>query len=385
MLKKYYMDHAATSFPKAPNVASAITEYIEGVGASINRGAYAEAYAAENKVYETRELICQLFGTCKAENVVFTKNITESLNLLLKSLLKAGDHVIVSAIEHNAVMRPLNWLRDNRGISYDVLPCDSKGHLILDQLEPLIQPHTKLVLMTHASNVSGTILDLKAVGKICHEKNIFFAMDTAQTAGILDIKAERYHADAIAFTGHKGLLGPQGIGGILLSDSILSAMDSFIQGGTGSLSEMETQPDYMPDRFESGTQNLPGIYGLHAALKYLLAKPPLTIRDHELLLTRAFMYGISQMSHVFCVGPDRAEEKMAVCSIVFKDRDQGEVAYLLDKEFGIMTRCGLHCAPSAHKTLGTFPEGTVRFSFGYHHSLEDIYYALDAIEKIALL
>lgn len=381
-MKKYYMDNAATSYPKAPTVATAICEYIEGVGTSANRGAYGAAYEAENIVYETRELVCDMFGTDKPENVIFTKNITESINVLIKGILKKGDHVVVSSMEHNAVMRPLNWMCSHFDISYDVALCDKDGFLDMADFESKLKSNTKLVIMTHASNVFGTVLDLASVGKICHEKNIFFIMDTAQTAGILDIKADKYYASAIAFTGHKGLLGPQGMGGFVISDAMLEEMDSFIQGGTGSLSEMEIQPEYMPDKFESGTMNMPGIYGLNASLKYIQTYEQQKIYEQEKMLTKYFIELLENIPNIKICATKDIDKKMAVCSIVFEGLDQGQVSYSLDKEFGIMTRCGLHCAPSAHKTIGTFPEGTVRFSFGHTQTKEDIEYAVDSIKKI---
>lgn len=379
---KYYMDNAATSYPKAPTVSTAICEYIEGVGTSVNRGAYGAAYEAENIVYETRELICDMFGTDKPENVIFTKNITESINILIKCILKNGDHVVVSSMEHNAVMRPLNWMTSHFDISYDITQCDENGFLDIPDFESKLKTNTKLVIMTHASNVFGSILDLESVGKICNERNIFFVMDTAQTAGILDIDFNTYHASAIAFTGHKGLLGPQGMGGFVISDTMLEEMDSFIQGGTGSLSEMETQPEYMPDKFESGTMNMPGIYGLNASLKYIQSITQKSIHTKEKALTKYFMELLENVPNIKILGTKDIDKKMAVCSIVFEGLDQGQVAYSLDKEFGIMTRCGLHCAPSAHKTVGTFPEGTVRFSFGHTQTNEDIEYAVESIKKI---
>ena len=268
-MKSLYLDNGATAFPKAPGVAESMSNYLLNIGCNVNRGAYESSFEAENIVFETRELICQLFNFPKSENVIFTKNITESLNLLIKGLIKPGDHVIVSSMEHNAVMRPLNNLV-NKGVELSRVSCDKLGELNPEDIIEHIKPNTKAVVMTHASNVCGTILDLKRVGSICKEKGLYFIIDTAQTAGFLDIDYKELNADAIAFTGHKGLLGPQGMGGAIISDELVSVLDTFIEGGTGSLSEKEVQPEYMPDKFEAGTLNIPGIYGLNASLKYIL-------------------------------------------------------------------------------------------------------------------
>ncbi len=245
-----------------------------------------------------------------------------------------------------------------------------------------ITKSTRLVVMTHASNVCGTILPLKEVGKICRENRLFFIIDAAQTAGVFDIDMEELNADAIAFTGHKGLLGPQGIGGFVIGNRLIQATESIICGGTGSDSESELQPEYMPDKYEAGTMNLPGIYGLNAAIKYLNKIGINNIRERELELTKSFLEGAGSLKGVRAVGMDEIEGRTAVVSLDFFDNDNGEIAYLLDRDYGIKTRCGLHCAPSAHKTLGTYPHGTVRFSFSHFNTNEDIDHALESINKI---
>lgn len=380
-MKNLYLDHAATSFPKAPGVVESMSNYLIEVGSNINRGVYQSSFDAENILFETRELICELFHFQKPENVVFTKNITESLNVLIKGILHKNDHIIVSSMEHNAVMRPLNAL-STRGVSFSKVPCNKYGELNPEDIKKYIQPNTKAILMTHASNVCGTILDLVKVGKICKEKGFYFIIDTAQTAGFLDIDYEKLNADAIAFTGHKGLLGPQGIGGFIIGEDMANQMNSLIQGGTGSLSEEETQPDYMPDKFEAGTLNIPGIYGLNASLKYILKTGLKTIREKELYILKYFLDELSNLSALKIIGKKHLKERTAVVSIDIPQEDTGEIAYELFKDFGIMTRCGLHCAPSAHKTLGTFPHGTIRFSFSHHNTIKDITYTIDALNQI---
>lgn len=380
-MKNLYLDHAATSFPKAPGVVESMSNYLIEVGSNVNRGVYQSSFDAENILFETRELICELFHFQKPENVVFTKNITESLNVLIKGILHKNDHIIVSSMEHNAVMRPLNAL-STRGVSFSKVPCNKYGELNPEDIKKYIQPNTKAILMTHASNVCGTILNLEKVGKICKEKGFYFIIDTAQTAGFLDIDYEKLNADAIAFTGHKGLLGPQGIGGFIIGEDMANQMNSLIQGGTGSLSEEETQPDYMPDKFEAGTLNIPGIYGLNASLKYILKTGLKTIREKELYILKYFLDELSNLSALKIIGKKHLKERTAVVSIDIPQGDTGEIAYELFKDFGIMTRCGLHCAPSAHKTLGTFPHGTIRFSFSHHNTIKDITYTIDALNQI---
>lgn len=379
-MKNIYMDNAATSFPKAPNVAKSISDYITNVGSSINRGVYSKSLEAENIVFETRELLCEIFNFNKSENVVFTKNITESLNVLLKGFIKSGDHVIVSSMEHNAVMRPLSSLVE-MGAEISRCPCDSLGSLQLDSLECLIKPNTKAIVMTHASNVCGTILPLKEVGQLCKKHKIFFIIDAAQSAGFLDIDFNKLNASALAFTGHKSLLGPQGIGGFLISDDLNGKIKPLIEGGTGSLSELEQQPSYMPDKFEAGTPNLPGIYGLNAALKYILQEGISSIREKELLLTDKFISQIKNIDEVHLIGLSSIEGRTPVVSLDFVNRDNGVICYDLNRNFGISTRSGLHCAPSAHKTLGTFPRGTVRFSFSHFNTLYDINYCINGIKN----
>ena len=249
-------------FPRHP------VNYILNIGTNVNRGFYDSSYQAENTVFETRELLSELFNFDKSENVVFTKNITESMNVLIKGLLHEGDHIIVSSMEHNAVMRPLSSISSM--VEYTKADCNELGELNIKNVVDSIKPNTKAIIMTHASNVCGTVLDLEKVGKVCKEHNLFFIIDSAQTAGFWDVDFKRLNADAIGFTGHKSLYGPQGIGGFLVNDKLAKKMNTLIEGGTGSLSDMEIQPDYMPDKFEAGTPNLHGIYGLDASRKNLL-------------------------------------------------------------------------------------------------------------------
>ncbi len=380
IMKQVYLDNGATSFPKAPGVAESISNYILNIGVNVGRGAYDLSYEAENVVYETRELICDLFNFPKPENVIFTKNITESLNVLIKGIVKVGDHVIVSSMEHNAVMRPINSLGDK--IEYTRVQCNEFGQVNTEDVKKAIKSNTKAIIMTHASNVSGTILDLEKVGAICKDQGLFFIIDSAQTAGFLDLDYNKLSADAIGFTGHKSLLGPQGIGGFVIGDRMVDEMTTLIEGGTGSLSDEEVQPCYMPDRFEAGIMNPPGIYGLNASLKYILKEGVSHIREKEIFLLEKFLLGLKDIENIRLVGLNRLEGRTGVISLDFLNKDNGIISYELGKKYGIMTRSGLHCAPSAHRTLGTFPNGTVRFSMSHSTTMEEVNYAIKAIKDL---
>jgi len=377
----YYFDNAATSYPKPTEVIEQINHFLVNVGTNINRGLYASSYTAADTVLETRELLCTFFHFNNPDNVIFTKNITESLNVVMKGLLQPGDHVLISSLEHNAVMRPLHSLQ-SKGVAYSVVPCTPEGDLDLLSLPILVQTNTKAVIMTHASNVSGTILPLEKVGRFCRENKLFFIIDTAQTAGFLKLDFEELGADALTFTGHKGLMGPMGIGGFLVTDQLAAKLSSLIEGGTGSFSDEIVHPSHLPDKFEAGTMNIPGIYGLNAALKYLGKKGIPYIREFELDLTQRFIEGVKNIEGIAIIGYDTIENRAPIVSLDFPDRDNAEIAFRLAKEYQILTRCGIHCSPLAHQTLGTFPQGTVRFSFSHFNRKEEIDYALWAINKI---
>lgn len=380
-MNRVYLDNGATSYPKAPGVADSMVDYIVNIGCNINRGGYKSAYSAAEVVLDTRESICRLFNFKDSKNVIFTQNITLSLNFIIKGLLKPGDHCIVSSMEHNAVMRPIVQLVKN-GIGFSRIQCDIQGRLNPQDLLKNIKDNTKAVIMTHASNVCGTILPIKDIGRICKEKGIKFVVDSAQTAGSVLIDIQDMAIDALAFTGHKGLLGPQGIGGFIITDEMSKLMEPLVSGGTGSMSDSEEIPPFMPDRFECGTINIPGVFGLSAALKYIEKEGIENIRKRELELTDMFICGIKNMDGAKLVGIDGIEGRTAVVSIDCINRDNAEVSYILDKDYGIMTRCGLHCSPSAHKTLNTYPQGTVRFSFSHFNTEDEVKNTIDALNKI---
>ena len=376
-----YLDNASTSFPKAPTVATAMSDYITNRGININRGSYALAYDVEDIIYTTRQRLNTLFNGHDSSHVIFTQNVTMSLNIVIKGLLKAGDHVLVSSMEHNAVMRPLTQLLD-KDITFDTIPCDSTGYIQMESIEPLIRPNTVALIINHASNVCGTIQPLESIGPICKAHNLQFIVDTAQTAGVIPIDVKACHIDALCFTGHKGLLGPQGIGGIILTKEMAQTLVPLIAGGTGSFSHLETMPTHMPDAFEAGTLNLPGIIGLNEGLSYIESQGMENIHNHELALTQAFLEGLQSIDVVNIVGKQDIQDRTAVVSITIDSMDPASIAYELESTYHIMTRVGLHCAPRAHQTLGTYPEGTVRFSFGYANTHEDVVSALSALHRI---
>lgn len=384
-MNRIYLDQASTSFPKAPGVAQAMVDYQTMNGVNVNRGCYSSAYSAEEVIYETRQLLAELFHFSKCKNVIFTPNVTTSLNFILKGFLKPGDHILVSAMEHNAVMRPVVQLA-SLGISFDRIPCRTDGSMILEKVEELIRPETKAIVTLHASNVCGTRMPLDALGEICQRHQLYFVVDSAQTAGIVPINMDKMHIDALAFTGHKGLRGPQGTGGFLVSQELAEQMEPLISGGTGSVSHTEEIPDFMPDRFESGTPNLPGIYGLHEALLYLKTHSLQAINEKELSLTGYFLEQLQALDdtgrHIRIIGKKDLTDRNAVVSIQTPEIDMSQVAWQLDNEYGVMTRVGLHCAPSAHKTLGTYPAGTIRFSFGPENTKNELDFAIQGLKKI---
>ena len=384
-MNRIYLDQASTSFPKAPGVAQAMMDYLTMNGSNVNRGCYSSAYSAEEVIYETRQLLAELFHFSRCKNVIFTPNITTSLNFILKGLLKPGNHILVSAMEHNAVMRPIVQLAAC-GISFDRIPCRKDGSMLLEQVEPLIRPETKAIVTLHASNVCGTRMPLTALGEICQRHHLYFIVDSAQTAGIVPIDMTASHIDALAFTGHKGLRGPQGTGGFLVTEELAEQMEPLISGGTGSVSHTEEIPDFLPDRFEPGTPNMPGIYGLHEALLFLKTHSLQAINEKELSLTGYFLEQLQALDdtgrHIRIIGKKDLTDRNAVVSIQTPEMDMAQVAWQLDSEYGIMTRVGLHCAPNAHKTLGTYPAGTIRFSFGPENTQEELDAAIYGLKKI---
>ena len=382
-MKKIYLDNGSTSFPKAPGVGAAMGDFIEKVGVNIARGGYEEAYSAAEVVLETREMLFRLFGFDKPENVIFQSGITAGLNLILKGFLRPGMRVVTSSMEHNAVMRPLHQLAE-AGVDVAVVPCEGDGSLPLPRLEQaLAEKKTDLVVMTHGSNVCGTLLPIREAAQLAHRYGAYFVVDAAQTGGVFPIEMKAWGIDAVAFAGHKGLLGPQGIGGFLITTEFSQKIEPLLAGGTGSRSHEEEMPSFLPDRFEAGTQNLPGIMGLHAALAYLEKETLDPIRSAKQQRTRQLLEGFSAIDGIRLVGKPHLEGRTAVVSIDFQNIDNAQAAFLLESEYGIMTRCGLHCAPRAQQTLGTYPQGTVRFAPGHTTTEAEIEAAIEAVKAVA--
>ena len=376
-----YLDNAATSFPKPDGVSTAMKTYIDRVGATINRSVYGSAQDAGLVTLQLRQRLKRLFHfQSPVTHVILTPGATWGLNMAVKGFLKPGDHCIVSSMEHNAVMRPLLQLE---GVEFDRIPCNREGLLNPEDIEPLIRPNTKLLVLAHGSNVCGSIQDAKAVGDICKKHGIAFLLDAAQTAGHYPVDFEAFGLSALCVPGHKGLLGPSGIGALLMTDGFAKALNPIVAGGTGSASDSEYLPEYLPDRFESGTPNLPGIYGWEAALAFLEKTGVEALRSHEMALCQRFLEGLETIDGVALCGTKDVNRRVGVISVDFLHKDNAEAAFTLETDYGILTRCGLHCAPSAHKTLDTFPRGTVRFSLGFANTEADVDVALAAIAAVS--
>lgn len=380
-MKKLYLDQAATTFPKPQSVVDAMTEYMTNVGCNVGRGGYAGAYSAAELVLETRERLGELFGFPSPRNVIFTSSVTLALNMILKGYLKPGDHVLTTAFEHNAVIRPLTQLT-KQGVTFERIPMNTEGEIDFLAMEALLRPETKMVVMMHASNVTGDVFPIAQMGDFCQSHMLKFVVDAAQTAGIVEIDMEQMKIDALAFTGHKSLMGPQGIGGFLVRDSFAEQMEPLLAGGTGSYSHLDTMPPLLPDRFEAGTLNLPGIYGLHAALGFIKETGIEHIYQHEQKLAVGLKQQLDGIPGIRIAEIKKSGPATGVVSLDFAQQDNGTIAYRLEDEFGIMVRCGLHCAPGAHQALKTFPQGTVRFSFGWFQTMEDVMYAATAIKAV---
>lgn len=374
-----YLDNAATSFPKPPAVGARMKQYLDSVGATVGRSVYGAAQEAGLVQLTLRERLARLFSHPDPAHVVLTPGNTYGLNQVIAGFLRPGDHCLVSAMEHNAVMRPLLAL----GVEFDRIPCDGVGRMEPNDILRLLRPNTRLLVMAHGSNVSGTVQDAQAVGEICRANAVAFCLDAAQTAGHLPVDFQAFGLSALSVPGHKGLLGPSGIGALLLDETFAKALQPLTCGGTGSASDREEQPDYMPDRLESGTPNVPGIYGLNAALSFLEAVGIEAVAAHDRAMSRRFLAGLADIASVRLLGPDTEDGRVAVFSLDFLRGDNAEAATRLEREFGILTRCGLHCAPAAHRALGTFPRGTVRFSAGWFTTEDEIDAALAAIAQVA--
>ena len=377
-----YFDNAATSWPKPEATIRAVESCLRETGGSPGRSGHSLSIDAGRVIFNAREAIAGLLGIDDPLRIVLTKNATEALNIAIFGLLKPDDHVITSSMEHNSVMRPLRAM-EATGVELTVLPCSTAGELDPGVIVPAIKKNTKAIFLTHASNVTGTIMSVAEIGRIAREHGLVFCVDAAQTAGALPIDIGAMNIDLLAFTGHKSLFGPQGTGGLYIRKDLDQIISPLMRGGTGSRSEYEEQPDFMPDKFESGTPNTAGYAGLSAGIDFILSQGLDTINAHEKSLTELFLQGIGDLDGITIYGLKDASRRISVVSFNIWDMDPAKAALELDERFSIMSRPGLHCAPSAHKTIGTFPAGTVRFSFSYFNTVEEINQAVEAIRVLA--
>lgn len=378
-----YLDNAATSFPKPPEMMAAMNKYQDEIGANPGRSGHGRSIDAGRVLYETREALAQLLNIEDPLRIILTKNSTEALNIALLGALSSGDHVITTSMEHNSVMRPLRYL-ESRGVELSVISGSACGEIDPDDIINAIRKNTKVVVMTHASNVTGTIMPIEAVGARVRERDdVMFCVDAAQTAGVLPIDAQKMNIDLLAFTGHKSLYGPQGTGGLYIHKGLEKKIMPLMMGGTGSRSEFEAQPDFMPDKYESGTPNALGFAGLRAGLSYVFEQTTKSIRHKEALLTAGFLDRLKALGDgVTVYGSKDAHLRTAVVSFNVRQVTPSDAALYFEEEHGILCRPGLHCAPSAHRTIGAFPQGTVRFSFGFFNTQHELDAAALAVEKL---
>jgi cysteine desulfurase / selenocysteine lyase len=378
-----YMDYAATSWPKPKEVLNAMCDFMEYSGGNPGRSGHRLSISAARIVYNARETIAGFFHISDPMRVIFSPNVTYALNLAINGILKPGDHVVTSSIEHNSVMRPLRAL-EKKGLRLSVVPCQEDGCLDLEKMRSVVSPGTRLVVVTHASNVMGAILPIKEIAAIAHQAGALFLVDAAQTAGVIQIDLPEMGIDLLAFTGHKGLYGPTGTGGLVLGKSMdPTELRPLVCGGTGSRSEYEEQPDLLPDKYESGTANSVGIAGLGAGVRWVQSIGVESIRSREAELNEQLTVGLMNIRGISIFGPADPDKRTAVVSCRVAGQRVSDVGLEIDDEYGILCRVGLHCAPSAHKTIGTFPEGTIRLAPGIFTSPDDIRAVIAAFEGVA--
>lgn len=376
-----YLDNAATSFPKPAQVYEAVLDAMRRVGASAGRGTYRLALEADRLVFEARLALARLFNIADPARLVFTANATEALNLALKGLLRPGDHVVTSTVEHNAVWRTLKVLEKTRGIRLTAVPCRPDASLDVADLARALADDTRLVVLTHASNVAGTLLPVAEIGRLTRSRGILFLVDAAQTAGVYPLDVEAMGIDLLAFTGHKGLLGPMGTGGLYIREGV--SLTPLKEGGTGSQSLLEEQPEVLPDRYEAGTMNVPGLAGLKAGVEFLLAESVERIRAREQELTAFALEQLARVPGIRIYGPRDPARQVGVISFNLAGIGADRVAFLLDSVYDIQVRSGLHCAPQAHRTIGTLDTGTVRIGLGYFNTEGEIEALASALSAIA--
>ncbi|MBN2128637.1 MAG: aminotransferase class V-fold PLP-dependent enzyme, partial [Sedimentisphaerales bacterium] len=376
---------AATSFPKPPAVLEAITHYATKIGASAGRGAYREALQAQDILHTARSHIARLIHVPDPDAILMTFNCTDGLSLAIKgALTKPRQHVVATNMEHNSVLRPLHALQEQLDLDITWVPADPTGLVDPDAIRRALRPDTRLVCLVHASNVCGAMNDIYAVGDVLKDHPALYLVDAAQTIGHLPLDASRAHVDMLAFPGHKSLLGPLGTGALYLRPGLETDIRPLKEGGTGSRSEVPTQPDFLPDRYESGSHNLLGIAGLAEGVAWVLKRTPEQLRNHERRLMQAFLDGTKDCPGLTVYGPKDIDHRVGVFSVAIEGYSPTELAAVLEEQFGLLTRPGLHCAPFAHRTLGTLDAGgTTRFSFGPFLQVSDVQNATNALHQIA--
>ncbi|HEY8528742.1 MAG TPA: aminotransferase class V-fold PLP-dependent enzyme [Paenibacillaceae bacterium] len=376
-----YLDNAATSWPKPPGVLEAMTECLQKYGANPGRGSHGLALQAGRVLLEARQALARLFRVANPNDIIFTLNTTHALNIAIQGSLRPGDHAVTTAIEHNSIRRPLEAMRRLRGVDVTYVRTDEAGRLDPADLVAALRPNTRLVAVTHSSNLLGTLLPVGEIGAVTRSRGILFLVDAAQTAGTVDIDVEAMNIDLLAFPGHKGLMGPLGTGGLYIRPDV--ELEPLMYGGTGSRSEEPAQPEVRPDKYEAGSPNTVGIAGLGAGVRFVLERSVREIAAKERMLTRRLMDGLRDIPGVRILGPGPEEERTAIVSFVLEGIDPAETAFRLDREYGIAVRAGYHCAPLAHERAGTLDRGAVRASPGYFNSEADIDALVAAVEELA--
>ena len=379
-----YLDNAATSFPKPDSVYAAMDDYNRNMGAPVGRGAYRKSIELQSSIDQCRKHTAKLLGAARPEEIAFTFNGTDSLNTIIHGVLKPGDHVITSDVEHNSVLRPLQTLKNRWGLEITIIPADQTGLVEPTAFRDALQKNTRLMILNHASNVTGTIQPVNEVGEIARQADVLFLVDAAQTAGHLPLDVSSMPVDFLACPGHKGLLGPLGTGLVYLRAELADQVESLRQGGTGTRSEEETQPATLPEKLESGNHNAPGLIGLRASIEYVLKQGVSTLRKHEQQLTAQLLDGFQQLNSFHLTGPQVVENRVGVVSLISETAEPQVLASILDENFGIQIRAGLHCAPRIHACIGsTDAGGTLRFSPGPFTTVEQIDTTISAMQDLS--
>ncbi|MEW9671671.1 aminotransferase class V-fold PLP-dependent enzyme [Ammoniphilus sp. 3BR4] len=375
-----YLDNAASTWPKPSSVKEAMNECLDHYAANPGRGGHQLALKASKALFFTRVKLAQLFRISNPNDIAFALNATAALNLGIRGLLKSGDHVITSSLEHNSVRRPLELLREILGVEISYVKPNEDFCFDLTSFEKEFKPNTRLVVVSHASNLIGVLTPIEEIGQLCNKHQVTFMVDASQSAGVFPIDVEKLNIHLLAFPGHKGLYGPQGTGGLYIHPDL--DLDPLLVGGTGSHSESIEQPVTRPDRYESGTQNTVGLAGLGAGVDFVLKTGLEKIREKEFQLTYELLARLENIKGVTVYGPKKEIERAAVVAFSIEGLDASEVAFILDQEYGIAVRSGYHCTPLGHETIGTLNQGVVRASFGFFNTIDDVDLLVKAIREI---